>query len=171
MAVIVYQGAPGFTGRVGAQGVNGSRVRSHHTSCPKLVNPLYCLFDIDQKLLSLMIKKKQFITIIEQRDMEVIRAIMNHTVTLFIFYPCLHLLAVCILCFKIHHVWKVSNNVKLSVQTVCRILSLCVICLLSLSGGHRTCWRCRSQRPTGMHFQGIICCRYLVFKEMFRHLD
>lgn len=78
MAVIVYQGAPGFTGRVGAQGVNGSRVRSHHTRCPKLENPLHCLFDIDQKLLSLKIKK-QIITIIEQRDMEVIRAIMNYT--------------------------------------------------------------------------------------------
>lgn len=65
MAVIVYQGAPGFTGRVGAQGVNGSRVRSHNTRYPKLVNPLYCLFDIDQILLCLKIKK-QIITIIEK---------------------------------------------------------------------------------------------------------
>lgn len=78
MAVIVHQGAPGLTGRVGAQGVNGSRVRSHHTSCAKPVNPLYCLFDIDQKLLSLKIKK-QIITIIEKMDMEVIRTIMNNT--------------------------------------------------------------------------------------------
>lgn len=78
MAVIVYQGAPGFTGRVGAQGVNGSRVRSRHTSCSKLVNPIYCLFDIDQMLLCLKIIK-QIITIIEKMDMEVIRAIMNYT--------------------------------------------------------------------------------------------
>lgn len=55
VAVVVYQGAPGFTGRVGAQGANGSRVSSR--KIPKTWGIRLILFDMNE--LSYLVKHKK----------------------------------------------------------------------------------------------------------------
>lgn len=47
-------------------------------------------------------------------------------------------------------------------------VSLFAPCLLSFPGGHGTCWRCRSQRPAGVYFQGRVSLFF--FPGMFRPL-